>query len=726
MSEKIISDLDDDMLTAASDERNLEILEQARKRMYESISGWEWIHERQKDDLEFSSGNQWDVAAQSVRSNRPCLVIDKTKKYVDKLAGVYRQQPPGVVVQPVATADTVISDIYTDYMRRAMTDTRSRGAIDTAGEHQAICGYGWIKVSYDFVSQLSDELEPFLVRVEDPRQVRIDRSSHEGDGSDMQWGMHLTRTSRSEAEYLYGDDVTSFAEVPSQYIDNWLDGNDILICDYYWIEEEDDVVIKYRTLDGKTHFQFESDFVKPKQHYVEIQRRNSTRKICYHAVLTGAGVIDWEVFPGSMIPIVPVYGRQAWFEDKQYYTGLIRPMMDSQRLINYYASTAAEVTALTPKAPWMVADGQIDGYEQDYELSMIKNVAILRYQSHDDKGNQLSAPSRAMQPTDVSPLLQAIQSSTSDMADTVGIYEASLGQNSNQKSGVAIREASENSDQVVAIFKDNLSRGVVRAAQIMINMLPYLITEESYLRVKTEEGDDFDVPVNTETAQPTNWKGAKDGKIQVDLLDGEFRVVLQSGTTYATRREEEAKASIEMMANIPPAMQAAVAPGVIQAQDWPGAQRMANAMIATLPPNIQQFYMEDEIKSGEGLSPRAHALLTQATNQIQSLHQESDQYTQMIQKLQQEVQQLKADQSMKQAEIQSKQQIASMEIASKEKLAAEDNKLDLQKAHIDATSRLQDTSLKSLNSEHIAHDRNDTDLIIATIDTKNQLGHPHL
>ena len=246
-----------------------------------------------------------------------------------------------------------------------------------------------------------------------------------------------------------------------------------------------------------------------------MQRRDATRKVCYHAVLTGAGVVAHEIFPGTMIPVIPVYGRQAWFEDKMYYTGLVRAMMDSQRLINYYASSAAEVTALTPKAPWMVADGQIDGYEQDYELSMIKNVAILRYQPFDEKGNQLSAPTRAMTPTDVSPLLQAIQASTQDMSDVVGMYDASLGKESSQKSGVAIREATTNSDQVVAIFKDNLARGVVRASQIMINMLPYLITEESFLRVKTEEGNEFDIPVNTQVQSETNWPGAKNGKVLI-------------------------------------------------------------------------------------------------------------------------------------------------------------------------------------------------------------------
>ena len=79
-----------------------------------------------------------------------------------------------------------------------------------------------------------------------------------------------------------------------------------------------------------------------------------------------------------------------------------------------------------------------------------------------------------------------------------------------------------------------------------------------------------------------------------------------------------------------------------------------------------------------------------------------------------------------QAEIQSKLQIATMELNSKEKLADASNKHDLQKTHIEYTGKMNDTALKAQSQEHIAQDRNDADMIIATIDNKNQLGHPHI
>ena len=53
-------------------------------------------------------------------------------------------------------------------------------------------------------------------------------------------------------------------------------------------------------------------------------------------------------------------------EGKRYFTGLIRWARDPQRMYNFAQSTIAETAALTPKAPWLVAEGQDEGYEADF------------------------------------------------------------------------------------------------------------------------------------------------------------------------------------------------------------------------------------------------------------------------------------------------------------------------------------------------------------------------
>ena len=59
MSETYNTTMNDD---ESNESANDEILEHARERLYSSSSGWDFILQRIRDDLEFSSGKQWDPA----------------------------------------------------------------------------------------------------------------------------------------------------------------------------------------------------------------------------------------------------------------------------------------------------------------------------------------------------------------------------------------------------------------------------------------------------------------------------------------------------------------------------------------------------------------------------------------------------------------------------------------------------------------------------------------
>ena len=64
---------------------------------------------------------------------------------------------------------------------------------------------------------------------------------------------------------------------------------------------------------------------------------------------------------GKYIPLVLFVGKEYWIDDdggsKRRFGIARRKARDAQQLLNYYASTEAEVVRMVPKAPFMVPKG---------------------------------------------------------------------------------------------------------------------------------------------------------------------------------------------------------------------------------------------------------------------------------------------------------------------------------------------------------------------------------
>ena len=671
-----------------------EILQHARERLYSSSSGWDFIVQRIKDDLEFSSGKQWDDATAKMRDGRPSLVLDKTKKFVDKVTGAYRNNPPGINVSPKRDASMATAEAYECYIRNVITQPASRAAIETAGEHAAICGYGWIHLNYDYESEKSFDLVPYLVRIDDPRAIRIDRASVEADGSDAMWGFRLLRMDISEAKEKYGEDVSAWDAIPQQYTDQWVDDQQIILAQYWWIDEVEDTLAKCLLVNGtsKTYFmsEIESDQSISMQIQSIINQRPAKRKVCNYAFLSGAGVIETREWPSCDIPLVPVYGRQTWQDDRQFYSGLIRPLMDAQRLINYYSSTIAEVTALSPRVPFIIAEGQDEGYESDWQLYTIKNLPTLKYRPVSLNGTAVPPPSRSSQVGDLSPLLQALTVTTQDLTDISGIYEASLGQDSNQKSGVAIREASKNSDQVVALFGDNLKRSVVRVSQMIVNMMPNIISEDQTLKLRHEDNSEFLIKHSKTSPQMEKKLGMDEEEI-IDFTSGCFDISIESGSSYSTRRQETSAAMMELMNALPDIQRAAIAPEAVASQDWVGSERLAKILRLTLPPDLQAS--DDEEKE---IDPQAKSLLDGMKNEITILNQETHEKDLKLTEMQDAIKQLTLA-------VENTQ----MSDATKERIADKKNYTDLLLKQMDVGSQEDIAAARELFKKNIEDDKRD-------------------
>jgi hypothetical protein len=89
----------------------------------------------------------------------------------------------------------------------------------------------------------------------------------------------------------------------------------------------------------------------------------------------------------------------------------------------------------------------------------------------------------------------------------------------------------------------------------------------------------------------------------VDLGIGKFDVALSTGTSYTTRRVEAAQAMMEAIQVYPELMQIA-GDLVVKAQDWPGADELAERLQKTIPPQFLKPEDQQKLLDPPPVSPQ--------------------------------------------------------------------------------------------------------------------------
>ena len=122
-------------------------------------------------------------------------------------------------------------------------------------------------------------------------------------------------------------------------------------------------------------------------------------------------------------------------------SGLIRFAKDSQQLYNFWRSAAAESIALAPRAPFVATPAMIAKFKGQWDTQNIISRPYLLYEADPDVPG--GRPMREPPPDIPAALVNESGMAADEMKATTGVYDASLGAQSNEISGIAIRARTE-------------------------------------------------------------------------------------------------------------------------------------------------------------------------------------------------------------------------------------------------------------------------------------------
>lgn len=582
-----------------------------------------------KSDMEFYVSDQWDGDIKKARANRPCLTINRLPGFTRQITNGLRQSMPSLVVIPSNDGTEEVAEVMNGIIRHIQEASQASIAYSTANNSQVIAGLGFFRLVTEYANDTSFDKDIKIKRIKNALTVYVDPAAIEPDYSDAMYMFITSDITHAEFKRQYPDkEVVNNDELTSQgdEIREWMtaEKSSMRIAEYFTVEEKDDKEI-YRLPDGSVTEE------KPKSGEYDT-RTIKTRYVKWRKI-SGVEVLEETDWPGKYIPVIPVMGEDIDVDGKRIIKGMVRDAKDPQRMYNYWSSAQTETIALAPKAPFIIAEGQIEGYEAQWDSANTKNWSSLTYKPQSVNGTLIGAPQRNQAEPPVQAMVQAMKQAGDDMKAVTGIYDASLGAKSNEVSGTAIKARTLQGDVANYHYNDNFGASLLYLGRQLVDLIPKIYDSARVVRILGEDGTSEYKPIN----QATDEKD-KDGIAKIyDLTTGEYDIVLDVGPSYKTKREEDA-ANMTTLLSSNPELWKVAGDIFVKAMDWPDAQQLSERLKKMLPPELQESDPNEEIPL--------------------PVKQKLDQSSQLIEQLTQTVHKLQDQIDTKTLELESKERIA--------------------------------------------------------------------
>jgi len=551
------------------------------------------------EDLRFVAGFHWTDAARAERGRRPMITINRSGQFLRQVSNPIRQNMPTIKVEPDGDDDSDMAEIANGLFRQIQYNSSASHVYASAVEHMVAAGIGWFRIVTDYKDEESFDQEIMIKRIFNPLSVFPDPSDLEPARSSMGYCLVSEIWPRDSFKKKWPDKSQNSIESPPETGTNssgitWGSTDTVRVAEYWKRTEVPITIAKLKTGEVVNITDMPKKQLRMLQEMGLIvgTRQSKTHKVTM-TLVSGNDILE-ETYecPCRWIPIIPVIGAEVPLEQGVYRHGLIRFQREPQQLHNYFMSVAAETLGQQPRSPYLATPKQIGKYRDLWDRANVTSTPYLLYDP--DKDVPGGAPTRIAPPVLPTGFVQFGQMLADDMKATTGIYDAALGNKSNETSGVAIGARVEQGNQATFHFTDNLEHSLEHAGRVMLDMMPKIYDSQRTLRLMGEDGTETETEINTPSV---TYDGEQ--MITNDMTRMGFKSVrVIMGPSYASKRQEAIQQLTQLIQAMP--QLGAIAGDIIAKNlDVEGAEEIAKRAKMMLPPGMLQ--MEQE--GGEGGQP---------------------------------------------------------------------------------------------------------------------------
>lgn len=496
--------------------------------------------------------------------NRPQLEFNALESRISRLLGEFSKQEPDIAVMAddEQKADWLTMKVVEQHLRHVLLDIGNEHTRYQVYKDLLAGGFSVIKVYTDYANSMSMDQVIKFSRSEPTLSVfdKLARLSHKGDGM---FCAELFPKSKEDFEEEFPDTPTNTLSFKRDFAGfNWSYINDnssiILVADYYEKVKREQTIVNVRddenpsgkvmTIQAYHKLLDEWDDIAMPPAQIGKSRKTMIDRIDRYRVIDNQ-VLEYEQTDYTMLPLVFVDGSSVMVKTpkngnvRQVCRPYVYNAKGAQRLKNYAGIALANEIENATQAKLMVAKEALPKEEdllQAYKNPQQANVYVFNSVHESNPELPISNPIREVQKVPAPPeIAQAFTGADSLIEQALGSYDAALGINNNELSGVAIVEGATQSNSAAMPYVVGFMQGLQRAAEIYVDLLPKYYATPRTLPIMDEEGKRNFVKINTDDGLP------------FDFDTNALNVVVKAGASFQVQKSRTIMMVKEIMGMSP-------------------------------------------------------------------------------------------------------------------------------------------------------------------------------
>lgn len=680
---------------------------QLARRCWEAYcSATQHLREASEESLKFWLGgdHQWRPGELNSRiaNNRPYVTMNRCKPAVDQVENEARNNPPGPKVRPEGGgADTDGADILSGLIREYEYRSDAPRAYITGLRYAAAGNYGVFELATEYAGQRTLQQRLVVKEAEDPAMYFVDPDARMACREDAMWAGKIRVYSREKliAEYgnklkvlnrNYIDGVTGWMQQAVGWrgeqatVNQWTGGGrsegPYYVCEFYRVTIER----KRLRLYSDSVLRYDDENIPKGVTPVDDEERwEPVRTVTKHLVTALDEISEPVEWLGDIIPYFWIMGPEIYISGKLYRLSLIDGAKDSQRGLNYTATSAVEIVNGMTKAPWVGWVGQFDVANAQgmnpWESSNTQMWAYMEVKpvfAHDEPSGTTTLLPPPQRNTWEAPIARLLELATFFIEGIKGatsvFFDPSIQSVRDAQSGEAIRALQSQTNIGTLNWQDQLHRAVTLSYRQSIKILPKIMDGPRVATLIRADSQHELMEINQDFpggVHPVTGKKVKENNI----TRGYYTAVATAGPSFEDRTDKAIEALTEVFK---------IAPMLLS---QPGIAAQFLRMVGEGSPQVEQIADQLMGKVNGENTPE------ELQRQLMQLQQSDQAKTELLQRMQQAL-------AAKLPEVDAKKWMAALDAVTRIRVAEINASKDRDNAKADNEGALLDSML------NMAHD----------------------
>lgn len=472
---------------------------------------------------------------------RPNLEFNVLTAYQSRLCGEFSKQEPSIEVtaDEGANIDPKIIDIVEGHLRHIIDDAKRSNTQYQTYRDCLSGGFSTMRVFTEYANNKSFKQVIKVRRAKYPTMCGYDPLATEPHKGDGEFSFDLSPKKKEDVESEYGADVSDIKFSPSSTLEgfNWSFNNNnddiVLVCSLFKKKKKRVKIVETAAGDTMTQKEYDDEMSKwseigriEQPPIITTSRWTMLTTICHYVFIENK-VLEYTETDFNELPNVFMDGDSIDLYDdmRGSIKQLTRPYCynakGAQQLKNLAGQSLAGYLENISQHKYIVKKEAIPeekAYQHALTNLQVANTIVVNAYKDNNPNHVIPEPILPVQPQAAPPeITNSLQMADQIIQNELGSYDAALGINENQLSGVAIVEAATQSQAAAMPYVVNYICGWGQIGNIVVDLMPKYYKIPMNLPVIDREGKRSMVPINQEGAVQFNYDS---NQLQVKVTPG--------------------------------------------------------------------------------------------------------------------------------------------------------------------------------------------------------------